>query len=198
MTENKLPEGTPGHIVEQLIGTPWGDLEVLEKAGYLLYPGTILRATTRPGQFETQPVMMRVPRGPDLRRARIQARELARAEGLDLQADKDLVDDLEITCTLAMCLRNTTEPFEPWEPDPRELDRRYDRQSLRQAWARLDALAQMIDPAPAEIGEAEMLALLSAIARDRSILPLAVYGQASQIFFIVTMASRLMSFLEAR
>lgn len=185
------------HVIEQLIGKNWGELEILEHYGYLLFPETLYKRS-KSGEFEKQPIVLRVPRQHELREARVEARRIAKDDGLDPSLDKDLIDDIETVCILSKAIRNCTPPHEPWEPDPRGLEKRYDRGSLIQLWAKLDALHQVVDPAPHKIGEEEMFALIAAIAKERNILPLAVYGPAAQASFVIFMASLLQSSLESR
>jgi hypothetical protein len=64
-----------------------------------------------------------------------------------------------------------------------------------QLWGQLDALATAIDPAAKELDDAQMSAVLAAIAKERSIRPLAVLGPDAQSGFIVTMADRLLSYM---
>jgi hypothetical protein len=139
-----------------------------------------------------------VPREPDNRKFRIEARKIAVEDKLDLKEDADLVDNLEIICTMAWAIRNVTEPHEPWEPEPRELEKRYDRGSIMQLWGQLDALATAIDPAAKDLDEAQMASVLASIAKERSIRPLAVLGPDAQSGFIVTMADRLLSFMDQK
>ena len=185
------------HVVEQLLGKSWGELEVLEHYGYLLFPDSIYKRK-KDGTFDEIKVCLRVPRQHELRKARVEARKIALEDGLDLERDKDLFNDLETVCTLSIVIRNRTAPHEPMIPDPRELERDYDRASLMQLWAKVDSLNQVIDPAPHNISEEEMFALIAAIAKDRSISPLAVYAAGSLDTFVIFMASLLVNFLVSK
>jgi hypothetical protein len=177
-----------------LLSKSWDDYEILEHAGNLFFPAELKRIQ-KTGEFEIIKVLLRVPREPDNRKFRIEARKIALEDGLDLKEDADLVDNLEIICTMAWAIRNTTAPYEPWEPDPKALEKRYDRGSIMQLWGQLDALATAIDPAAKELDDAQMSAVLAAIAKERSIRPLAVLGPDAQSGFIVTMADRLLSYM---
>jgi hypothetical protein len=187
----------PSHVVEQLLGKSWGELEVLEHAGYLLFPDNIYKRR-KDGTFDSVKVMLRLPRQHELRKARVQARGIAVKDGIDLDRDRDLFGDVETVCILAMAIRNSTPPHEPMIPDPLELERDYDRACLMQVWAKIDALHRLVDPAPHEIGEREMFALVAAIAKERSIYPLAVYAADLQATFVVTMACLLNPLLEPK
>lgn len=185
------------HVVEQLIGKSWGELEVLEHYGYLLFPESIYKRK-KDGSFEEKKICLRVPRQHELRKARVDARQIALEDGLDLDRDKDLFGDIETACILSMVIRNSTTPYEQIEPDPRQLEKTYDRESLMQIWTKLDALHNIIDPAAHTITQEEMFALIAAIAKERNIGPLAVYAADLQATFIVTMACMLVPFLVSK
>ncbi len=190
------------HVLEQLLTKDWAHLTVLEQAGELLFPEKIYRRSLQ-GAFVGEDVLLRVPREKDFREARVQAREIAISNKLDLDRDKDLIEQLETTCILWRCVLNASpgldragKPFhEPWVMEPLELEKRYDRVTLTQLWAKLDALVKVIDPRIEQIGKEEVLAMLSAIAKARSISPLHVYGPAAQNTFIVTTADLVLSLL---
>lgn len=194
------------HVLQQLLSKKWSELEVLECEDYLLFPESIYRRNTK-GGFTEEKVMVRVPREPDIRRARVQARRWALEDGLDLDRDADLVDQLETLCVMSDCIRNfkpSTDPRtglefrEAWEPDPKALEKRYDKQSLNQLWSKIDALGQVIDPRPNTLGKEETLGCIAAIAKSRTIAPLHAYGSGAQQTCIVFMAQALLSFLESK
>lgn len=191
------PKEPPSHVVEQLLSKSWSEVEALEHAGYLLFPSE-LRRRQKDGTYKAQPIMLRVPRQHEVRAARVRARAMAAEDGLDQELDKDLVSDLENFCLLSIAIRNTTHPHEPYEPDVRLLEKNWDRASLVQAWNNLDSLYRVVDPAPSEISEPEMLMLMAKLAKEQNLGPLAVYGPAARESFIVFMASRLLSFLASK
>jgi len=192
----KETKKAPGHVLEQLANKDWGELNVAEFADYLLFPAEIYRLK-KDGSFEATPVMMRVPRPKELREARVEARAIAKRDKLDLKEDQDLMEDIETVCLLAKCIRNTSDPYEPLVGNPEELERLYDRKSLAQAWETLDALSDITNPQPDSIGEDEMALLIAAIAKERTILPLAVFGPGVQTSCIVTMATQLTTLKES-
>ena len=192
-----LTDESSEHIVHQLLCKSWGEFEALEFAGYLLFPDRIYKRE-KSGKFQEIDIVLRVPREPELRKARVQARQIATEDGLDPLLDSDMVDNLEVICTLAISIRNCSSPHEPWEPDPRTLEANYDKQSLTQIWAKLQAFAEIINPAPEQISEDEVYALLCAIAKERNIRPLLVYGPDARNTFVATMASRLLSYMESK
>jgi hypothetical protein len=182
-----LPNNVFEHISDALKGKTWVDADVLEFADYLLFPGEVLKRRAG-GEFERVPVRLRVPREHELRQVRVQARSIMEEDGLDPARDRDLFSNVETFCILAKCIRNADAPHEPWEPDPRQLEKRYDKTSLMAVWAKLDALAQIVDPRPDDLSAAEIIALIAAIAKENSTGPLAVYGSRAQASFVITMA----------
>lgn len=196
-----LPDSVPEHVAHALVGLDWAQLEVVEHAGYLLFPDKLYKADKN-GKMTPEDVMIRVPRFHELRQARVKAREIADEEGIDETKDAHLFENLENMCIMAIAIRSPTEPYEPFISDvqggARTLEKKYDVASLMQIWGKIDKLHQLIDPAPEAITRPEMMALLSAIAEARNVLPLLVYGQGAQSFFIVTMADLLLSYLERK
>lgn len=192
-----LPSDVHDHVIAQLLGRDWGELEVLEHYGNLLFPEKLYKRK-KDGTFESKDIMLRIPREPDLRKARVTARKMAIDDGLDLDRDSDLVETIECICTLSIAIRNNTEPHEPWEPNPRLLEKNWDRSSLTQLWAKLNEYANIIDPRPDKLSAEEILVLMANIAKEKNIYPLHVYGPASQNSFIVIMAGLLMNYLESK
>jgi len=184
-------------VVRDLLARPWDELETLEHAGYLLFPAE-LRRRKRDGTFETVPVALRVPREHETRAARIQARRWAAEEGLDPRLDPDLFDNLDSLCVLAIAIRNATPPHEPWEPDVKQLEKKYDRVSLDALWSELEAVRKVLDPRPDTITEDTFVALVGAIAQKNRIDPLAALGGDGQARFVVRMASLLWSYLKPK
>lgn len=198
MDTTKMPETTHEHVVEQLIGKDWGELEVLEHASYLLFPDKLYKRNVS-GGFDEKRVMLRVPRPHELRKARTMARSIAAEDGLDPKLDRDLIEDIETICILSMAIRDgDSSVFEPWMEDPRKLEKSYDKASLMQIYAKLDSLMKVVDPAPDDISEVEMFALMGAITKERNLSPLLVYGSGAQTTFVVTMAERYMNLLVSK
>jgi hypothetical protein len=65
-------------------------------------------------------------------------------------------------------------------------------------YAQLMVLSELVNPQPNQISQDEMLAFIAAIAKERNILPLAVFGSDSQASFIISMAELLWSLLESK
>lgn len=184
-----LPSNTYAHIMKALKTNTWGDeVEVLEHATYLLFPAHIRRRKTD-GSFEETEVRLRVPREHEMRKARVKARMIMEEDKLDWKdADADLFTNVETWCILSMAIRSNSDPYEPHDPDPRSLEKRYDKNSLMAIWAKLDALSRIVDPRPGEISTGEILGMMVAIAREGNTGPLADYASPAQASCIVTMA----------
>lgn len=194
------------HVLQQLLTKNWAELEVLECEGHLMFSESLYRRSIG-GGFVEEKVMVRVPRDPDLRKARVLARKWALDDGLDLDRDSDLVEQMETICVMSLVIHNHKPAVDPrtgkefreqWEPDPRALEKRYDRAPLNQLWAKIDALGHVVDPRPNTLGKEETLALISAIARARTVAPLHAYGPGAQESCIVFMAQALLSSLESK
>jgi hypothetical protein len=194
-----LPEDTHQHVIEQLLSKDWKGLEVLESDGRLLFPDKIYRRRAD-GSFDGQAVLLQVPREPDLRWARLQARKLAAQSDppMDLEHDRDLIENLEAMCLVSRCMRDPKVPEREFDPSPEHLEAAWDKGALTQIYEKLDRLAQVVDPRPETIGESEMLAVVAAIVKARNILPLAVYAPAAQNICVVTMADRLVTLLASK
>ena len=198
MTESfKLPADIDDHVVAQLLGQSWEQLEILEVKGYLMFPDVICRMLPDK-TYEQKKIYLRIPRMPEMRQARVMARKIAEDDGLNPLADRDMIEDLETVCILTMAIRNDTDPFEPWVEDPKELEKYWDKSSLAQLWHKLDAIMVKVDPRPQTIGKEEMLMLISKISKERHLGPLAVYGSDAQAFFVTFMADLALSYLASK
>jgi hypothetical protein len=194
------------HVLQQLLSKNWSELEVIEHQGEMLFPEKLYRRRIS-GEFEEIPVLVRIPRDPDLRWARVEARRLAIEEKLDINRDADLVEQLETICVMTRCVLNAkagkdprtgADFHEPWELDPRQMEKRYDRTCLTQLWTKIDALTHVLDPRAQSMGKEELIAVIAAIAKARNIAPLHVYGPAAQNVCIVSMADLLLSLLASK
>lgn len=185
------------HVLDMLRQKTWGELGILEARGYTMFPSEVVRRVG--SEVERIPVLLRVPREPDLRAARLDARKMATDAGLDPRLDADLIQNYEVICTLARVMHNPAPPnYEPWEPYPSELEKNYDREVLMHVWQQIDELRRLVDPMPDELTPDEFVALITSIAKGRSVLPLAVFGQGAQAGFIITMASQLCDSLPSK
>lgn len=185
------------HAIAKLMTTSWGELEAVEFSDHLMFPDVLTRRM-KDGSWHTEDVLLRVPRERDLRKARVEARSLAAKEKIDEIKDRDLFVNLENMCVLAMCIRNTTHPYEPMHPDPLLLENAFDKVCLQQMWAKVEQLNDIINPAPNQLSSPEIVALIVAIARARHLGPLVVYGPGAQTSFVVTMVDLLLNSLGSK
>jgi hypothetical protein len=189
----KLPDSVHDHVVKQLMGKDWSEIEELEEhAGYLLFPAEIYKRNKK-GDFDGTPIMIRVPRQHEMRQARVEARAKANKEGLDPVLDKDQIDDLENICILWRAIRMPTDPFDPLVLTSEELEKTYDRRSLAQIYAKMDAYNQVLDPQPNQVSQEEIFALIAVLAKEKNLLPLHVYGSEAQTTCVIFMAEQLMN-----
>lgn len=195
--EKDLLDGLEPHVVEQIKPKTWEQLEVLEHAGYLLFPLTIY-SRKKDGTIEETKVRVRIPRNHEVRAARAEARTICIEDGIDPDADAEFLNDIEGICILARSIRNNTDPHEQWVQNARELEKRYDRVSLQQAYSKLDSYGQMVDPRPNSMSEGEVLQLVATLASERNISPLHAYGSDAQTYFIVTMADHVLRSVEQK
>jgi len=137
-----------------------------------------------------------VPRTHEMRACRGRALQMMAKAGLEPDANRDMLDDAEVICQLQIAIRNTSAPYEPLVGTPEELERTYDRPSLEHAYARLDALRDLIDPRPQDVSADELFAVIAAIAKNRTIAPLAALGSRSRAHCVITMAEMLATSLE--
>ncbi len=185
------------HAIAKLMTTKWSELEAIEHADYLLFPEVLTRRR-KDGSWEEKPIMMRVAREHELRQARVKARQLAVKEGIDEERDQTSFNNLENMVILSMCIRNNTSPYEPWEPDPLLLERKYDRVCIHQLWDKLERLNDVLNPAPNNLSGPEIVALMISIAEARHLGPLVVYGPGAQTSFVVSMADLLLKSLTSK
>lgn len=193
-------------VWKQLAEKTWEELGVAEQCDRVLFPEEILRRQ-RDGKLRGEPIMLRVPREPELRRARVAARQWAAEEKLDPKLDADLFDNLETFCILTLAIRNRQPDYEQWivagekndlVAAAKLLEKNYDRGSIKQLWSKLEAYSNAVDPRPESFTEDQLLAVIAAIAKRRDISPLLAFGGQSQNDLLVAMASRLQSFLDPK
>lgn len=194
----KITDDDRRQVWEQIRAKRWSELGVIESFGRLLFPSFIWKRDVRTGEFVGDKIMIRVPRGDDLRKARVEARKIATDEKLDLDRDKDQVDDLETLCILWAAIRSPTEPFEPLMMDARDLEKRYDRPALEHVNFIVSQMRRVIDPHVSGMDAEELAALTAAIVERGNIVPLAAFDGATQSTFIVTLARLHQSFLMAK
>lgn len=181
----------------ELMHATWEELGVVEHADYLLFPDKLTRMLKN-GTVDETPVMLRVPRDHEVRKARAWARSQAVDDGLDLDRDADLVQNLQDLHLLALAVRNSSAPYEALVPDPLRLERTYDKPCLTRLWKRVDVISHRLYPGEDELSPEEVVVLIARVAKERNIGPLVDYALAAQSTFVLYMVDRLLNLERAR
>ncbi|WP_437759483.1 hypothetical protein [Sorangium sp. So ce1389] len=186
---------------EWLQGKTLADLNAVELGGRLLFPDTIKRCK-RDGSFEEVPVMVRVPRQPELLEARVQAAELFRAKKLDRDRDQDVFEQFETLCILSKALRDAKPPHDQHAPVEwlisGEPGKGYDLPSLMEVWEHIRVYQELIDPRITEPTTEDVVAAVMAIDRVRNLSPLAGIAGSALDSFVISMAVLLASYLRSK
>lgn len=179
---------------DELLDKSWDELEVEEFAGYLLFPEKLWKRAKN-GKFVAEKVMVRVPRGHEMRKARAEAHRIAKKDGIDPKVDVQQFDNLENYCILQQAIRSPTAPYEPLRTSVEELEKNYDEGSIELLLAKMGAYKRKLNPRLGSVSRAQFIALVASIAERRSIAPLLVTDGAVQNSFIISMASLLQSLM---
>jgi hypothetical protein len=182
-----------------LVDVPWSQLEVIEhpKTGRLLFPDFIARRR-KDGTIDKTPIRLCPLRDYEKRKARQDAREWAKSEGLDPEADKEFFDNLDALCRLAIGIRSDSEPYEPFEPEPKRLDRGYDPVTLRALYQKLERYEDEMDPSDRAFDERTVLAVAAAMVTKRSIAPLLAFDGPSQASLLISISALLLNSLQSK
>jgi hypothetical protein len=184
-----------------LRGKTWEELEALEHQERVLFPDTI-RVRDRRGEVREIAVTVRVLREPERRRARVEARKRAVAEGLDLDRDADQCGVLDRLHQLARAIRDPKPPHDQ-HATAEMLESSYDLSALDELWERYQVYEERQDPRLDITDEATMWAAIGAVAKAGNPLPLAGLVSRFQQSCIVFMARQALlspmckSFLES-
>jgi hypothetical protein len=179
---------------DQILKRTWEELEAIEQNDSIYFPEKLWRRKAN-GKFEAEKVTVRVPRLPEMRAARAEAKKIAAEDGIDPKLDPIEFENLEDVCILARAVRNSTAPFEQLHPDPRVFEKKYDEASLTQLKVKMGAYKELLDPRPAKITREQFIATIAAVAERRDISPLRVIAGSAANSCIVTMASLLHSLM---
>lgn len=163
MSSAKRPEGNVVDPLAALRGKTWEELECLEQDGRVLFPEKIA-FRDRKGDRREVDVLIRVLREPDRRKARVESRKRALAEGLDLDRDADQCQMLDRLHQLAFAIREAKEPHEQ-HATAEMLEANYDLASLDEVWERYQVYEDRVDPRLDVTNEATMWAVIGAVAK---------------------------------
>lgn len=173
----------------ELASRSWKDFDVVERKGRPLFLDSVQRRNLATGAWEKTPLRFGVPNEMHLRRALARAHEIAAESKLDPKQSPLAFDNLEAVCTVQLSLFSPTEPYEPFANDEEDLQIRLGRPQIEQAYRKLEGFKSLLDPAPADISEGEMIAVSFAIAKEQSLRPLYVFGGHSQTKYVLTLVA---------
>ncbi|HEX4334695.1 MAG TPA: hypothetical protein VH062_02210 [Polyangiaceae bacterium] len=195
----KLREDDRAHVWEQVAAKKWDDLGAIELAdGSIGFPDEIYKRDPKTGTFVAEPIVLRVLRGPDMRKARVEAYGIAKSDKIDPEKDKILFEDLEELCKLWFAIRSPKFPYEQLAFDARELEKSYDRPSLEQVNGKLAQYRRVLDPKLGGMRAEEMTALSAALVARQNLAPLFAFDDATQEIYFITMAQLHLAYLKAR
>lgn len=191
----------PVDPIDALRAKTWEELECIEQGGRVLFPDVIRQRTSK-GDLVEVPIVIRVLRGPERRKARQETRALAKKVEVDQELDPDLFDDIDTLCILARAIREKAPPHEQ-HYTPELLEQEYEWRSLKELYARYKVYEDRTDPGLEITDEKTMWKAIGAIARAGNILPLTELESLSQNASILFAANQALlsptfkSFLES-
>ena len=177
MAEDEATKGDGEDPVDRAVrltvdGINWETLGVIEHAGALHFPATI-RRRAKDGTLTESPILLR-PIDNDRRfSARIRARAWASDLKLDLDRDRDLVDELENYEILAFAIRDAKPPHDQHRANARELFRDYLPGELMAVWGKLGAITEAVDPRYGELDAEQIWRTIVRVAQAGEPSPLA-------------------------
>lgn len=172
--------------VVQLILENWEEIGVQESPDHVLHlPATIKRRNAK-GGVEVDHVLLRNVSNPQRFKARTQSREWAKELNLDLDRDRDLVDQLENYCILAYAIRDRE--FVQHTPDVKHLWKTYDMQALGELWGVYDAWVRMLHPSFGTWDGEKIWQVIARVRAGSTLSPLAVLPGIEQASCVLFMA----------
>lgn len=169
---------------EEFLGRSWEELEVVEhENGALMFPAE-LRKRDKLGKVARTPVRVRVPRPIDQLEARREARVWFDELRLDIEEDKEYLDQIEQICLLSRAIREFTEPHSQFV-DSKELAT-YDEACLKDIGEKINHLKLLQDPRDPIQSEDDFWRIVAEIKEKRqAISPLADIAGHEQHSFIM-------------
>ena len=167
----------------------WDALGVEEFDGELLLPTTI-KKRSKSGALVGVEVMLKKPSFRQRTIARTRSRETAaKVYKLDLEKDKDLLDEIENFEMLAFGIRDKKPPHDQHVFDAQALLSTYETPSLSEAWGLLDKWADMLDPRYGEMTGEQLWEVIQEIGAKQNIAPLVGMRGFEQVTCIMLMAA---------
>lgn len=175
--------------VVRLVLDNWDAIGVIESGDGTLHMPFALKRRAKDGGISEERVWLRNITNLQRMKARVRAREWALSIGLDVERDRDLVDDLENYEILAYAIRDDSwvQHFQRGE----DLFKAYDGPSLQAAWSEYDAWVRMQHPGYGSWDGKAMWEVVARVKAQGSIAPLAVmpgFEQASCVLFMARAA----------
>lgn len=184
---------------QALAGRKWAELESIEVEGRTLYFDAI-RRRKKGGAVEEVPIALRVLRKDEARKALFDAIKWAQDERVlpaDLAGvadvrtralDPKVFDDMETLAILARAIREPKPPHDQHRTH-RALEAEYDMRSLDELWSKYKLYEDLTDPRESIQTDAEFWAVVAAVRRSGTILPLTGCASHDQNACIVRMAA---------
>lgn len=163
----------------------WDQIGVVENDGILHMPASIKRRTKEGGVSE-DPVLLRNVNNIQRYKARTASRGWALELGLDLDRDKDLVDQLENYEILAYAIRDQS--FVQHVPDGRTLWKMYEPQALGELWGAYDAWVRMLHPSFGTWDGEKIWKVIARVRAGSDLSPLAAMPGIEQASCLLFMA----------
>ncbi len=181
------PQPWQDQPIPELGGRSWAELEVKRHdSGKLMFKDQIRRRAPS-GKVEVSNCRVCVPTPEDQVLARAATRVwFGEHEGLSVEHDQDLFDEMEQVCLLARAIRTPEEPHGQLE-DHEELAR-YDEGSLQDLLGRMTVYKQLTDVRDTVEDENDFWTKVVAVARAGHLLPLTDIAGHAQPSFMVRMA----------
>jgi len=183
VAKSPAAQGNQVDLIAVLRGKTWEELEAIEHAERVMFPDSI-RFRDRSGAVREIPVMVRVLRADERRKARVEARKYAADNGLDADRDQDLCVAIDRLHQLARAIRDAKAPHDQ-HATVGMLESGYDTSSLDELWERYEVYADRQDPRMEITDEAQFWAALGVVAKVGNVLPLAGLVPHSQFNCIV-------------
>lgn len=165
----------------------WEALGIVDQGGVLHMPAKIQRRNAK-GLVDETTVMLRNVTNAHKHTCRVSARKHALSIDLDLDRDKDLIDDIENYAILAFAIRDAQPPFIQHVPDVATLIKTYDAQSLATLWGVYNSWVEMLDPRFGELSAEQLWQTIVRVANEANTSPLVELPGYAQHTCIVLMA----------
>ena len=156
-------EAAVERAVDIALGIDWAELGMVEYKEKLHRP-TSIRRRKKDGSLKEVPIMICMVSNPQRFKARVRSRKWAEELSLDLERDKDLVEELEHFEILAYAIRDAEDPYDQHVPNGKHLYEMYLLSELSEQWALHQQMVDVCDPRFGELTPKKMWSVVAAIA----------------------------------